>query len=142
MNHVVFYIMWTARCVCIVYMGTRRAVARRASRGSVVLLATSCQETSAPAIHVDTTMTQTTYLNTFADQAQPFMAALGSYSRIITLLRTSVCWLGLQSPQISIKHLRDVLRKIKMIQTERMITLHNLQEWTMVHTKVCYIVYI
>ncbi|MCJ8740377.1 hypothetical protein PDJAM_G00058260 [Pangasius djambal] len=37
-----------------------------------------CRETSGPGIHVDVTLTHTTYLNTVADQVHSFMATLSS----------------------------------------------------------------
>ena len=46
---------------------------RQASRGSVILWAMFCWETLCSAIHVDVTLTCTTYLNIVADHGQPFM---------------------------------------------------------------------
>ncbi|KAK3528244.1 hypothetical protein QTP86_027960, partial [Hemibagrus guttatus] len=46
---------------------------RRAGGGSVMLWAMFCWETLGPAIHVDITLTCTTYLNNAADHVHPFM---------------------------------------------------------------------
>ncbi|KAK3530443.1 hypothetical protein QTP86_024354 [Hemibagrus guttatus] len=46
---------------------------RQAGGGSVMLWAMSCWETLGPAIHVDVTLTHTTYLSVVADHVQPFM---------------------------------------------------------------------
>ncbi|KAK3544669.1 hypothetical protein QTP86_026149, partial [Hemibagrus guttatus] len=45
---------------------------RQASGGSVVLCATFCWENLGPAIHVDVTLTRTTYLSNVADYVHPF----------------------------------------------------------------------
>ena len=54
---------------------------RKASGGSVMLWAMFCGETLGPGIHVDVTLTRTTYLNIVADQVHPFMV-LGLNHRV------------------------------------------------------------
>ncbi|KAK3522147.1 hypothetical protein QTP70_026962 [Hemibagrus guttatus] len=49
---------------------------RRAGRGSVMLWAMFCWETLGPAIHVDVTVTCSTYLSIAADHLHPFMETL------------------------------------------------------------------
>ncbi|MCI4378051.1 hypothetical protein PGIGA_G00211420 [Pangasianodon gigas] len=49
---------------------------RQAGRGSVMLWAMFCWETLGPGIHVDVTLTRTTYLNIAADDVHPFMATV------------------------------------------------------------------
>ena len=49
---------------------------RQAGGGSVMLWAMFCWETLGPGIHVDVTLTRTTYLNIVADQVHPFMATV------------------------------------------------------------------
>ena len=61
---------------------------RKAGGGSVMLWAIFCWETLGPAIHVDGTLTRTTYLNIGADLVHPFMKqyslmAVASFSRIM-----------------------------------------------------------
>ena len=46
---------------------------RQAGRGSVMLWVMFCWETLGPAIHVDVTLTHTTYLSIVADHVHPFM---------------------------------------------------------------------
>ncbi|KAK3570021.1 hypothetical protein QTP86_009164 [Hemibagrus guttatus] len=46
---------------------------RQASRGSVMLWAMLCWETWGPVIHVDVTLTRTTYLSIVAEHVHPFM---------------------------------------------------------------------
>ena len=46
---------------------------RQAGGGSVMLWAMFCWETLGPAIHVDVTLTRTTYLSIVADHVHPFM---------------------------------------------------------------------
>ncbi|KAK3556264.1 hypothetical protein QTP70_007073 [Hemibagrus guttatus] len=46
---------------------------RQAGRGSVMLWAMFCWETLGPAIHVDVTLTRTTYISIVADHVHPFM---------------------------------------------------------------------
>ncbi|KAF7644629.1 hypothetical protein LDENG_00218890 [Lucifuga dentata] len=90
MNYVLFNIMWTARCV--VYLGkrcTRLHYAKKVSRqrqsddlGNVLL------GNFGSCIHVDVTLTRTTYLNITADQVHFFMTTVfpevvASFSRIM-----------------------------------------------------------
>uniref|UniRef100_A0AAY5KZE1 Tc1-like transposase DDE domain-containing protein n=1 Tax=Esox lucius TaxID=8010 RepID=A0AAY5KZE1_ESOLU len=49
---------------------------RQASRGSVMLWAMFCWETLGPAIHVDVTLTRTTYLSIVVDHVHPFKATI------------------------------------------------------------------
>ncbi|KAK3519768.1 hypothetical protein QTP70_003892 [Hemibagrus guttatus] len=49
---------------------------RRAGGGSVLLWAMFCWETLGPAIHVDVTLTRSTYLSIVADHVHPFMETL------------------------------------------------------------------
>jgi len=49
---------------------------RQAGGGSVMLWAMFCWETMGPAIHVDVTLTRTTYLSIVADYVHPFMETL------------------------------------------------------------------
>ena len=49
---------------------------RQAGGGSVMLWTMFCWETLGPGIHVDVTLTRTTYLNIVADQVHPFMATV------------------------------------------------------------------
>ncbi len=89
---------------------------RQAGRGSVMLWAMFCWETMGPGIHV--TSTCTTYLNTVADQVLPFMARIfpdgsGLFQQNNAPCHTAKivqewfeeheCWLGLQTPQISVR---------------------------------------
>ena len=46
---------------------------RQACGGSVILWALFCWETLGPAIHVDVTLTRTTYLSIVTDHVHPFM---------------------------------------------------------------------
>ena len=55
---------------------------RQAGGGSVMFWAMFCWETLGPAIHVDVTLTRTTYLSIVADHVHPFIA-VASFSRII-----------------------------------------------------------
>ncbi|KAK3511175.1 hypothetical protein QTP70_032220, partial [Hemibagrus guttatus] len=74
---------------------------RQASRGSVMLWAVFCWETLGPAIiHVDVTLTCTTYLSIAADHVHPFMEMFEVFT-----------WPP-NSPDLSpITHLWDVLDK-------------------------------
>ncbi|KAK3524459.1 hypothetical protein QTP70_029308, partial [Hemibagrus guttatus] len=49
---------------------------RQAGGGSVMLWAMFCWETLGPAIHVDVTLTSTTYLSIVADHVHPFMETM------------------------------------------------------------------
>ncbi|KAK3560338.1 hypothetical protein QTP86_006422 [Hemibagrus guttatus] len=49
---------------------------RRAGGGSVLLWAMFCWETLGPAVHVDVTLTRSTYLSIVADHVHPFMETL------------------------------------------------------------------
>ncbi|KAJ8417445.1 hypothetical protein AAFF_G00286720 [Aldrovandia affinis] len=49
---------------------------KQAGGGSVMLWAMFCWETLGPGIHVDVTLTRTTYLNIVANQVHPFMATV------------------------------------------------------------------
>ena len=74
MNHVVLYITWMARCVCVEHMAPGCTMGRRqAGGGSAMLWAMLCWGTSGPAIHVDVTLTRTTYLSSVADHEHPLM---------------------------------------------------------------------
>lgn len=59
-NHFFFYILWMARCMCIMWMvpgcttGTRQA-----SRSNVVLWSMSSWETSGPGVYIDMNLTHT-----------------------------------------------------------------------------------
>ena len=94
---------------------------RQASGGSVMLWAMFCWETVGLAIHVDVTLTCTTYLSIAADHKHPFtlysLMAVASFSRIMhsvtkqkwsrnglrSTTTTLRCCHGLQIPQISIQ---------------------------------------
>ncbi len=77
MNHVFFYITWMDGCVCFAYLGNtwhQDAI----WEGSVMLWAMFCKETLGPAIHVNVTLTRTTYLSIIADHGHPFMETVFS----------------------------------------------------------------
>ncbi len=71
MNHVLFYIMWMAGCVCS--PGEEMAPGCTMGRGSVIFWAMFCWETLSPGISVDVTLTRTTYLKIVV---HPFMATV------------------------------------------------------------------
>ncbi len=65
MNHVFFYIMWMAGCVCVLYLGNtwhQEALWEEGKPAEAVCWAMFCWETLGPAIHVDITLTRITYL--------------------------------------------------------------------------------
>jgi len=72
MNHVFFYIMWMAGCMYVAYLGKTWHHALR-EEGKPVEAVQCFGQCSAEkhAIHVDVTLTDTTYLNIVADH--PFM---------------------------------------------------------------------
>ena len=96
-------------------------VGRQTGAGSVMLWAMLCWGTLGPAIHVDVTLTGTTYLSIVADHIHPSwkrysLMAVASFTRMMCRatqqqwfrngLRSTTslrCWLGLQIPQISIQ---------------------------------------
>ncbi|KAF7659717.1 hypothetical protein LDENG_00294150 [Lucifuga dentata] len=115
---------------------------RQAGGGSVMIWAMFCWETLCPGIHVDVTLTRTTYLNIAAEQAHPFMAVVfpdgsGLFQQDNTPCHTAeivqewfeehdtefkmLTWLP-NSPDLS---LRDVLEKqVRSMQAPP----HNLQD--------------
>uniref|UniRef100_A0AAY5KFW1 Tc1-like transposase DDE domain-containing protein n=1 Tax=Esox lucius TaxID=8010 RepID=A0AAY5KFW1_ESOLU len=65
------------RCLPGEHMAPGCTIGRRqAGGGSVMLWAMFCGETLGPAIHVDVTLTRTTYLSIVADHVHPFMATV------------------------------------------------------------------
>ena len=65
-----------ARCVCIAYLGNvwyQDALWEDSASLSLMLWAMICWETLGPAIHVDVTLTNTTYLSIGADHVHLFM---------------------------------------------------------------------
>ena len=90
MNHVFFYNMWLAKCVCVMAAGC--TVGRRqAGGGSVMLWAIFCWETLGPGIHVDVTWTRTTYLNIVADHVHPVMARVFPDGRGLSQQGNALC---------------------------------------------------
>ncbi|KAK3531598.1 hypothetical protein QTP70_024987 [Hemibagrus guttatus] len=88
---------------------------RRAGEGSVMLWAMFCCETLGPAIHVDVTLTLTTYLSIIADSVHPFM-------------ETALTWPP-NSPDLSpIEHLWDVLDKQVRSLEASSCNLHDLKD--------------
>ena len=67
MNHILFYITWMARCVCVAYLGNKWHQDALWEEGklaeAVMFSAMFCWETLGAAIHVDVTLTCTTYLS-------------------------------------------------------------------------------
>ena len=65
------------RCIPGEHMGPGCTMGRgQTSSGSAMLWAMFCWETSGPAIHVDVTLTCTTWLSIVADHVHPFMEAV------------------------------------------------------------------
>ena len=103
---------------------------RQASRDSVVLWPVFCWETLGPAIHVDVTLTPTTYLSIVADHVHPFMETVFPDGRGLFQqdnatkqkgfsngLRSTTMrlrwWLGLHIPQISIQSMEAPPRNLQ-----------------------------
>ena len=113
-NHVHFYIMWMAWCVCITYLGNTWHQDSLLDEGNPADAVWCFGQFSAGFCHVDITLTHTTYLSIVADYVHSFMETVfpdgcGLFHQkwIRNGLKSTAtsfrCWLYLQIPQISIQ---------------------------------------
>ncbi|KAK3555028.1 hypothetical protein QTP86_005693 [Hemibagrus guttatus] len=81
MNHVFFYITWMAECVCVSYLGNtwhQDALWEEGGLAEAVSCFGQCSagKPCGPAVHVDVTVTRSTYLSIAADHVHSFMETL------------------------------------------------------------------